>query len=386
MKILALTAIRSDYDLMSGVYKYLKEDKSLELKLLVTGAHLAKASGYSVSEIEKDNFDILLKIESLIDADSLSSRIKSASIFLQNSIDVVASYAPDLIVYAGDREEVMVGALLGAYLNIPTAHFFGGDHAQDGHVDNPVRHAVSKLSTTHFVTIEEHRRRLLKMGEPRERIFVIGNPALDRFYTEKIIMKKYLMDSFEHKNFKKFALLIFHPITEEIDTAHEYFKNILDELDKKGINTFVSYPNVDPGNSKIIKIIENYQNNDNFIFYKNLSRQLFVSLFKNSEFIIGNSSAGILEAASIPIPAINVGKRQLGRFSGGNVLFCDGDKKSISDAINIAMSQKFLSSIKIMKNPYGDGNSSLKAYKYIKSISFQKMMFKKEDALEMKNG
>lgn len=383
MKILALTAIRSDYDLMSGIYKYLANDDQLELKLLVTGAHLAKASGYSVSEIEKDNFDILLKIESLIDADSLSSRIKSASIFLQNSIDIVRSYNPDLIIYPGDREEVMIGALLGSYLNIPTAHFFGGDHAKDGHVDNPVRHAVSKLSTTHFVTLEEHKNRLLKMGEPKERIFVIGNPALDRFYTEKIIEKEQIMNAFNHSNFQNFALLIFHPITEEIDIANEYFENILYSLEQKGINTFVSYPNIDPGNSKIIEVMHKYQRNKNFIFYKNLSRQVFVSIFKHSNFIIGNSSAGILEAASIPIPAINVGKRQTGRASGKNVLFCDGDSISISNAIETAISTNFLASIEQMKNPYGDGKSSLKAYANIKTINFSTMIYKKEDALEI---
>lgn len=383
-KILAITAIRSDYDLMSGIYKLLSQDEEIELKLLVTGAHLSQVSGYSVKEILKDNIEILIKIESLINADSMSSRIKSASIFLQVSIDVVQNYAPDLIIYAGDREETITGGLIGAYLNIPTAHFFGGDHAKDGHVDNPVRHAVSKLSSVHFVTLEEHKKRLIKMGEAAERIFVIGNPALDRFYDETIVPVDEIKDHFKIKNaFKEFALLIFHPITEEMDVAGEYFENILLELKNKNIYTFISYPNVDPGNSKIIEMIEKYKDdNQHFYFYKNLDRKIFISIFKQAKFIIGNSSAGVLEAASVPMPAINVGQRQIGRCAGENVVFCNGDRESIFQTINTVNSEPFIKKISGITNPYGDGNSSLQAYRLIKTINFANFLFKKEDPLD----
>ena len=136
----------------------------MSLKLLVCGAHLSETYGYSVKLIEEDGMDILLKIESLIDSSSKTSRIKTASILLQNSIDIVAQYNPDLIIYAGDREEVLVGGMLGGYLKIPTAHFFGGDHVKDGHIDNQIRHSTAKLSSVHFVSIEEHKQRLIKTG------------------------------------------------------------------------------------------------------------------------------------------------------------------------------------------------------------------------------
>ncbi|NBK99655.1 MAG: UDP-N-acetylglucosamine 2-epimerase (hydrolyzing) [Erysipelotrichia bacterium] len=386
-KILAITAIRSDYDLMSGIYKYLHQDEAIELKLLVTGAHLSSVSGYSVKEIIKDNLPILLKIESLINADSLSSRIKSASIFLQNAIDVVQSYGPDLIIYAGDREETMVGGLLGAYLNIPTAHFFGGDHAKDGHVDNPVRHAVSKLSSVHFVTLEEHKQRLIKMGENAQRIFVVGNPSLDRFYDEVVISKKEIKKYFSiQEGFEAFALVIFHPITEEMNSAYRYFEAILLALKKRNICAFISYPNVDPGNTKIIEVIQKYQHeSSSFYFYKNIDRNIFISIFKQAKFIIGNSSAGILEAASVPIPAINVGQRQLGRFAGENVVFSSGDSYDIESALARINEPSFLDAIKDMKNPYGDGQSSEKAYQLLKKVDFSEFLFKKEDPLEIKD-
>ena len=160
-KILAITGIRSDYDLMSSLYKKLNADPAINLKLLVGGAHLSSKFGRTVDLINQDGLKILQTVESLLDSDSSASRIKSASIFLQGAIDCVSSWNPDLIIYAGDREETWIGAMLGNYLEIPTVHFYGGDHTSTGHLDNPVRHAVSKLSTVHAVTLELHRRRLV---------------------------------------------------------------------------------------------------------------------------------------------------------------------------------------------------------------------------------
>src|SRR5690554_5565085 len=156
-KVLGITTIRSDYDLLSPLYKKMEEDSDIELKLLVAGGHLSSTYGESINLIKEDGFKILCEIETLIDSNSKKSRLKTASILLQNSIDIVAQYNPDVIIYAGDREDVIVGALLGGYLEIPTIHFYGGDHVKDLHIDNPIRHATSKLSTVHMVSNEEHK-------------------------------------------------------------------------------------------------------------------------------------------------------------------------------------------------------------------------------------
>ena len=185
MKILALSTIRSDYDLMSGLYKALNDDPDIELKLLIAGAHLTATYGMSLSQVEEDGFDILLKSETLLDSDSPAGRLKSASIMLFGFIDTVAAYKPDLILYAGDREDVIIGALMGGYLSIPTMHFFSGDHAADGHVDNPIRHATTQLSTYHCASVEEHAERLRAIGEPDERISVVGSIALDKFVSHE---------------------------------------------------------------------------------------------------------------------------------------------------------------------------------------------------------
>ncbi len=373
---------------MSGLYKLLDRDPCIDLKILVSGAHLSPAYGYTVADIKKDGLQILAEIETLMSADSLSSRLKTASNLLSGSIDFVRSYAPDLLIYAGDREDVLVGAMLGGFLGIPTVHFFGGDHAADGHIDNPIRHATSKLSSAHFVSIPEHRNRLLSLGESDNRIFVIGSVALDKFLSEPIIE---LADILEVMNAKKhayqapLALLIFHPISSEKNVAADYINNAVKSLINKGFHVCLGATNTDPGNFKLNKTLENISEKNEVTFYKNLSRNYFVNLFKNADLIVGNSSAGLLEAASIPIPAINIGERQRGRLSSSNVIFCDGDLDSIDNAVSLAVSEKFQILLKDIKNPYGDGKSTAIASQLLKTLDFTSLLKKSEDPLHASN-
>jgi UDP-N-acetylglucosamine 2-epimerase (non-hydrolysing)/GDP/UDP-N,N'-diacetylbacillosamine 2-epimerase (hydrolysing) len=381
VKVLALTSIRSEYDLLSSLYKILHDDKDIDFKLLVSGAHLSAENGYTKQYIEEDSFNVLLEIETLISADSLKSKLKTASIFLQNSIDIVAQYKPDVILYAGDREDVIMGGLLGTYLHIPTIHFYGGDHETGGHEDTVIRHATSKLSTYHFVSTLEHKERLLKMGEPKSRIYNIGSISLDRFTQYKALKIEEITNRLNVQISQSIALLIYHPSPNKDEDDSSVFENILISLQKKNIFTFVSYPNTDENSSKITSVIKKYMSNKYFYFFKNLDRELFLSIFKRSAFVIGNSSAGIYEAASIPIPAINVGGRQKDRMSGENVLFCGQTENEISEAILKVTSDIFLESIQNMANPYGDGKSAQRAYDLIKRLKLKELIQKTEDPL-----
>ncbi|MCR9564138.1 UDP-N-acetylglucosamine 2-epimerase [Vibrio diabolicus] len=380
MKILAITSIRSEYDLMSYVYKKLDKESGIDLRLLVGGCHNSPSFGLTVEDIKNDGFNILCQIDSLIDSDSNAARLKSASVLLLSCIDMVNAFSPDLIIYAGDREDVMIGALLGGYLGIPTVHFFGGDHACDGHIDNPIRHAVSKLSTCHFVSIAEHEKRLLKIGEPSSRIFNIGSVALDKF--KEVPTREDILEVVaDRKVARPAALFIFHPVEDEIEIAPNLVDNIICELIKNDYHVFIGLPNSDHGYSGIRDVLKKYASDVNVSLYGNLPRDSFVQLFKACDLIIGNSSAGILEAASVPIPCINVGLRQRGRLSAENVIFVDSDLNQIKDALMKIKDEKFLSSIRKVSNPYGDGNATDKAVELIKSIDFSEIYKKYEDPL-----
>ncbi len=386
-KILAFTSIRSDYNLMSGLYRLLDDDPKIDLRLVVSGAHLSKAYGYTAGEIARDGFKKTENFKTLVNLDLKSSRIKTAGLLLVKAIDFVKKYAPDLIICAGDREDMIIAALIAGYLEIPLLHFFGGDHAADGNIDNPVRNAISKLATVHMVSTQEHRLRLIALGEEKKRIFVIGSIALDKFREHKSISKQEIKENLKiAAGFEEYGLVIFHPLPNEENKTVVYFENILNVLRRKKINAFVSYPNTDPGNKKIVESIEKNRKDKNFYFYKNLQRDLFLSIYKSSQFIIGNSSSGIIEAASIPLAAINVGLRQKDRMCGKNVVFCTGSCEGIEKAINKVRTSGFRNNLKNVKNSYGDGRSSRRAYELIKKIDFNSLKYKVEDPLKKRCG
>ncbi|KGM27554.1 UDP-N-acetylglucosamine 2-epimerase [Photorhabdus luminescens] len=380
MKILALTSIRSEYDLMSQLYRLLDKDPEIDFRLLVGGCHNSPSFGLTVHDIERDGFTILAQIESLIDGDSQSSRIKSAAVLLLSSVDIVKTFSPDLIIYAGDREEVMIGALLGGYLGIPTLHFFGGDHACDGHIDNPIRHAVSKLSTCHFVSTAEQEQRLIKIGEPKSRIFNVGSVALDKF--KLVSENKNILNIISGRNIQKPGVLfIFHPVTEETEFADRIVSDSIEILIESGFHVFAGLPNSDYGNLKIRNALQRLSKNDDITLYGNLPRNSFIQLFKSCQLIVGNSSAGILEAASIPIPCVNIGLRQKGRLCTDNVVFVGINRNDILNGIEIVTNDDFINQLKLITNPYGDGNASGKAFLLLKKIDFYSMLKKKEDPL-----
>lgn len=385
LKVIAFTSIRSEYDLMSALYKKLALDDEVDFQLVVSGTHLVPALGNSVSEIENDGFRIKYRIETLLAADSQASRIKSAAILQSACVDILSNEVPDLVIFAGDREDVLIYASVCAFLNIPSVHFFGGDHAKDGHVDNPVRHATSKLASLHFVSTEEHKRRMLAIGEPENRIFVIGSVALDKFLNEPVIPKnevlKHLgMDA--EAGHGKIAVLIFHPVDSEWERAGVYIRNMVSVLNSLGYHVCAGMPNSDPGNRIIRDVLIKLEGSSNLTLYENLSRALFINLLRSSDLMIGNSSAGLLEAPSIPLPAVNVGERQKGRLASSNVVFSGGSIEAITHAVKRTESEDFLSQLRRSSNPYGDGHSVDRAYRLIKELHFSNYVRKPEDPLE----
>jgi len=383
-RILGLTSIRSDYDLMSGVYRALHDDPAVDLRLLVSGAHLSPQFGRTVDFIVKDGFALLGDVESLISGDTRSSRLKTAANLLNGSIDLIRAYAPDLMIFAGDREDVLVAATIGAFLDIPTVHFFGGDHAADGHVDNPVRHATSKLSTAHFVSIEEHRQRLLRLGEADRRISVIGSVALDKFVSEPPLGKEEVLREMRakpHAADHPLAVLIFHPVDQERATAPVFVRDAVNAMIDRGYHVMIGAPNPDPGNNGLMEVLREAGRQEQVTYYGNTSRACFVNLMRHASLMIGNSSAGLLEAASVRLPVVNIGERQRGRTCGANVLFCDGDRAAIEATLDTVRAEDFQGRLSGLVNPYGDGRSAAKAAALLTSIDFRSLIKKTEDPL-----
>ena len=224
----------------------------------------------------------------------------------------------------------------------------------------------------------------MAMGEDNRRIFVTGNLSLDNFVVQSAVSFTELKSRTGiRSNIGDYAIVLFHPDPSEKESAGRCMENILRCLSEKGIFACVGYPNTDPANRDIIRVIEQFSDKPDVFVYQNLDRNDFIALYKNARFIIGNSSSGILEAASVPIPAINVGVRQRGRLAGENVVFCEADKNSILSSIEMVDSKGFREALKFLKNLYGDGQSAKIALDILLSVDFNALRLKTEDPLNL---
>lgn len=380
-KIIAVSGARSDYDLLSSVYEKLNSDDRFDFSIIITGPNLAETYGYTARNIELDNFRIAGRIFNLVDSNQKIARAVSIGYQIPSLAHILLQEKPDMVLVAGDREEAISVGLTCAYMDIALAHFFGGDIAKDGNIDNSVRYATSKFAHIHFPTLEEHKQTLLKLGEDEWRIHVVGNPALDRFLSTPEVSKSGITDKLaENKQVDDYCVLIQHSIITQVEKQAEHIRITLESIRKSGKHCFVNYPNSDAGSTAIIEAYQEYAKTypDQFTLFQNLDRITYVNLLRHALFLIGNSSSGLVEVGSLGLPAINVGERQKGRLHGDNVLFTDNDEAEILSAIEKVLNDhEFLQKVKLKNNPYGDGKSSDKVVEALAKIEINSKLVHK---------
>lgn len=359
-KILAVTGIRSEYDIISSVLRAINDHDDLELRVVVTGAHLSDAYGHTIDEIRADGFMIIDEIESLINSDSLSARVKGLGLQLQGLVQTVIREKPQILLVLGDREESMATALVGAYTNIPVAHICGGDRVV-GNVDDQVRHAVTKLAHLHFTTNQESADRVLALGEQSFRVHMVGNPGLDRILHVPQLNSAELSDrlGFRINDDEPLLLVIQHVISTETNFAYQQMRQTMEAISDLGIKTVLCYPNTDAGGQQMIRAIREFELLPNLFTAKSIPRIEFINLLRRASCLLGNSSAGILEAPLLKLPVVNVGNRQKGRLHAENVVFVPHEKDAIISAVrNAIFDPEYRAKVAYCSNPYGDGQSS----------------------------
>jgi GDP/UDP-N,N'-diacetylbacillosamine 2-epimerase (hydrolysing) len=381
-KIIAVTGARSEYDLLYSVYSGLNNDEQFDFNLIITGPHLSDSYGYTAKQIQDDNFKICGYAFNLIDSNQKIGRVLSIGNQISSIANILYHEKPDVVLVAGDREESISVTMTCAFMDIPVAHFFGGDIAKDGNIDNSVRYAASKFAHIHFPTLDNHRQNLLRLGEDDFRIHVVGNPAIDRIISTKQVSKDKLLNTISNQNKKieEYCILIQHPIITQVDDQKEHIRITLDALLENGVHCFINYPNSDSGSFDIIQAYQEYSDKypDNFTLFKNLDRVAYINLLRNAQFLIGNSSSGIVEVATLGLSAINVGERQRGRIHGNNVIFTDNNKQQIKEAIHKVMyDDSFIEQVAKKENPYGNGQSAEKIIEVLKSIKLDKKLIHK---------
>lgn len=370
-KILAITGIRSEYDLLVPLLKGIEEDGEFDLGVIVSGAHLTPLHDYSFRLIEQDGFRIVERIESLLFSDSLHGKAKSTGLLISSLAQTLARENPDYLIILGDREECIAGSLTATYMNIPVIHLAGGDNTcpEGGDFDEQIRHATTKLSHVHLTMMEEHSERIRKLGEEEWRIHTVGSGGVDRLRTEPLLTKAQLAKDLGEGVLRDYIVLIYHPLSSQIEQAALEIENSIQACIYQGMDVFVGAPNSDPGSHTVIEIINKYSSHPRVHLYKNLSREIFVNFLRNAKALVGNSSLAIHEAPYLCLPAINVGERQKGRIAGKNVQFVTADTEKLRRALMKALNDdKYREEIKEDANIYGDGYMVEKSLRIIKSL------------------
>lgn len=312
-KICVLTAIRSEYGLLKNLIRKLSLEEDIDLRVVVTGAHLSADFGYTYKEIEDDGIKIDKKIEIPLNTSSSIGISHAMSDVLIKFTEYFNEEKFDLLIVLGDRYETFAVAIAAMLVNIPIAHIHGGEITL-GAIDDAIRHSITKLSHIHFSSTESYMNRIIQLGENPNTVFNVGALGVENIINLNIKSKEDLSKEFNIDLSNKYAVLIYHPVTlsnidikEQIDIIINGIKESIDN----GLKYIIIGANADKFGEQINKIFEDFAiQNNNIFFLKTMSNESYLSLIKNAEFIIGNSSSGILEAPSLNIPTINIGDRQ----------------------------------------------------------------------------
>lgn len=373
-KIFILIERRADYSRYKPILEELKKDPFFELYIVVTGICLLDIHGKDVNYIENDGFKIDAKIPMFIEGsdDSGAEMVRSMSRVLYAVTIELEKAKPDLVLSGFDIGGNFAVTMAAAHMNIPVAHIQGGEVT--GSIDESIRHAMSKFAHLHFPATELSKQRLIRMGENPDSIFVVGCPSIDVLVNTPIIPRSEIENKLDIDLSKPTLLMIQHPVTTEAVHSLEQIRNTVEAINESGVQCIVSLPNNDAGSSMII----NYIKENSIRWYPSLSTDLFINLYRNITAIIGNSSSGIHESSTMMIPAINIGSRQQGRERAANVIDVPNEKGKILEAINKAVyDTEYRDFVKTVKNPYGDGNASLKIVKILRGISLDGLVQKK---------
>lgn len=356
-KIAVVTATRAEYGLLAPVIRELRkfEDDELRVDLIVTGTHLSENYGLTVNEIKErvdHTLPVSIKSNSEIDIseNQAEALVKFTAFFMHEH------YAAVLLL--GDRYETLAIAIAAGNTRTPVFHLCGGD-TTEGALDEWIRHSITKISYLHFVTNEESRRRVLQLGEDPSRVFNYGSTSIDNIYSVADLSKEQILQFVGFQDCR-YALCTYHPVTLESGVVDGFIKQLLEAIRAfPNIHFIVTKSNADQGGARINELLDEADAKiGNLHVFASLGVYKYLSLMRYAEFVLGNSSSGIIEAPAFHIPTVNIGDRQRGRLQAASVVNCGTLSHEIISAIEVALSDEHKQICKEVSNPYGDGHAA----------------------------
>lgn len=375
-KIAVVTSSRADYSHLYWLLHDLRSHTDVDLRILALGPHLSPEFGQTANEIERDGFTIAERIECLLSSDTDIGMAKTIGVATISLADVLGRLRPDLLLLIADRYEMLAPAAVALALRIPMAHIEGGE-ISEGAIDDAVRNALTKLGHLHFTTTEAARQRVLAMGEESWRVYRAGAPSLDHLARQTLLAREQVEAELSINLSQPTIMVGYHPVTLERDTIVEAGA-VFAALEQLPQQIIFSFPNADAGSRALIQRAQEFcQRRMNSKLFINLGALKYWSLLKEVDLLIGNSSSGIMETASLRKPAVNIGRRQQGREHARNVLDAAPNVNSILDCIRQALDPRFLHSLEGLVNPYGDGHASERIVEVLTSVALDEKLLMK---------
>lgn len=378
-----VTVGRADYGILLPILRRITADPDLALHLIVSGMHLAPEFGRTVSLIRDDGLAIGDQVEMLLASDTPEGIAKSMGL---GTIGFAQSYArrrPDLLLVVGDRFEVHAAVSAALPFNIPVAHVHGGE-STEGLIDEAIRHSITKMSHLHFASTQAYASRIIQMGEEPWRVMVSGAPSLDHLRTFEPMEPRELEEVFGVRLGEEPPLLVtYHPVTLRYERTAGELEELLEALDVCEAPVVFTMPNADTSHRLILPRIKAFiSGHPHTQLVQSFGTQGYFSLMHWACAMVGNSSSGIIEAASFGLPVVNIGTRQQGRLHGPNVLDVEGRRDAISAAIQKARSQEFRDSVRGLPNLYGDGRASERIVGRLRTVELNDALLVKRWAAE----
>ncbi|MFJ8246326.1 UDP-N-acetylglucosamine 2-epimerase [Peribacillus asahii] len=356
-KIMVITGTRADYGILHPILLALKNSNEFELLILVTGMHLSPMHGHTIDQIISDGFEVTDCVDILLHNPTHGNMAKSIGIGILGMTQAFEKSQPDIVVVLGDRGEMLAAAIAAAHLNIPVAHLHGGEVS--GSIDESVRHAISKFAHIHLTSTKKSAERLIKMGEDPWRVSVVGAPRVETIVKSDIPSLKEVLNRYDISLTKKdYYLLIYHPVSNEYCDLEKQIEYIFTVLQKGEKDIICISPNSDVGNDRIRKAYMSFRNIDSVHFVESFAPLDYLVVLKECYALVGNSSSGIIEAATFKKPVINIGSRQNGRERSGNVIDVNATIEELNKGIEYLESNHFQELLKSVPNIYGKGNTS----------------------------
>jgi len=345
--------------------------------LLITGSHLLPQFGLTVCEIEADGYDSSGRVDMSWSGDTPEAIVKSAGQAMIGFADYYGRIRPDLLVVLGDRFEMHAAVTAAVPFLIPTAHIHGGEMTE-GAIDDVLRHSITKMSHLHFAATEVYANRIKQLGEDPWRITVSGAPSLDNLRGFVPLDDTELAERFGLSLDEPFLLATYHPVTLENESREGKVEQMLLALSELKMPVVFTYPNADAGSTKIISTLEAYvAHPGRGRIFSSIGSHGYFSLMGRAAAMVGNSSSGIIEAASFRLPVVNIGNRQAGRLRPANVIDAGESQEEISAALNRALDPAFRDSLANLQNPYGDGRAAEIIVDKLQSVSLDQRLLKK---------